>query len=224
MLVFPTHRFCFVGHEADIERRTLSGGTSISGGEDVIATDGGGFVFCEFREAYLDDPEIALEWRGIGAAGDDGATPMIVFLGDVRHQLVGNVFAPDQAAEQEESYPDTTDNVVISTAAALRATSLSLTIKSLPTPPRAGMWLSIDHPALRWRAYRIASVEHFGGGAAVSIRPPLREAVAAGTRVEWANPRCVMRQDGGMRSPTSWGYAEGSVRFVEHFPGPEGYE
>lgn len=224
MIVFPTQRFCFERHDADIERRSISGGVAISGDEDVIQTDGGGRLFCEFENAFLDDPDVALDWRGISAAGDGGATPMIVPFGDIRHQLVGNIFAPDGPGDKESDYPPTSDNVTVSTAAPLRATTIDLKVSYLPGPVRKGMWLSIDHPIMRWRAYRIAAVlADDGRWVTVQVRPPLREAVAMDTPVEWANPRCVMRIDGEMRSPTTLGYAEGSVRFVEHFPGPEGY-
>lgn len=226
MLVFPTPRFCFEGHEADIERRTVSGGTSLIGEEDLLATDGGGRIFCEFSSPYLDDPDIALDWRGMSAASDGGATPMIVLFGDVRHQGVDSAFAPDEGGDTEDAYPPTPDNVTVADDADLRATELALTITYLPGPVRNGMWLSIDHPVMRWRAYRIAKVlSRDGANVSVSVRPPLREAVDAGTRVEWANPRCVMRSDGDMRSPTTFGFAEApAIRFVEHFPGTEGYE
>jgi hypothetical protein len=109
--------------------------------------------------------------------------------------------------------------------AALRATLLVLTLTHHSAPIRKGMWLSIDHPVVRWRAYRVAEVvSQNGADLTVRIRPPLREAATPATPVELANPRCVMRIDGDMRSPTSFGFAEGSVRFVEHFPGVEGYE
>lgn len=224
MLVFPTQRFCFAGHEADIERRTVSGGQALSGDEDTIQTDGGGRVFCEFAEAYLDDPEVALDWRGFSAASDGGQTPMIVPLGDIRHQLVGNIYAPQGDGDSEDDYPPTNENVTVAADAPLRGTLLNLTVRYLPAPVRKGMWLSIDHPLMRWRSYRISEVVSRSGQAvSVRIRAPLREAVAADTPVEWANPRCVMRVEGEMRSPTNFGFAEGSVRFVEHFPGPEGY-
>lgn len=225
MLVFPTHRFDFEDHEADIDRRVISGGTSVSGEEDLIATDGGGRVYCEFTEAYLDDPDIALEFRGLSTAGDGGATPMIVFFGDIRHQLVGDIFIPDDANDAEADYPATDPTNFVSADVALRATLLVLTLTHHASPIRKGQWLSIDHPVMRWRAYRIAEVvSQDGEDVTVRVRPPLREAVTANTPVEFANVRCVMRIDGEMRSPTSFGFAEGSVRFVEHFPGPEGYE
>jgi concanavalin A-like lectin/glucanase superfamily protein len=60
-----------------------------------------------------------------------------------------------------------------------------------------------------------------GGIATVTIRPPLREATDAGTRVEFDNPACVMR----LAEPDAMDlvldrriYGQANVKFVEDFP------
>lgn len=229
MKLFPTCLFAPEGQEADIEKRVVSGGTALSGEEDVIETDGGGRVFVEFTDLYLDDPEVALAYRALSALSDGGATPFIVPLCDARHQPTNGLLtvphSDGSTFSDETEYEQADSEASLSADAALRATTLVLDIAGLPRALLGGEWLSIDHLVHRHRAYRIAEiVEQSATSATVKIRPPLREAATAGTDVNFADPLCVMRVDGDMRSPTVMGYAVGDrVRFVEHFPGDEGY-
>lgn len=228
MKVFPTRLFSFEGHEADIDRRTISGGTAISGSEDVIVTDGGGRVFAEFSTAYLDDPTVAKAWRAISALLDGGATAIIVPFGDFRHQptlgAIETTHSDGTPFDDASFYWQSDTKVTLAASADLRATTLKLDITELPSALVGGEWLTIVHTTYRERAYRIAEiVEQDKVSATVKIRPPLREATASGVEVDLQNARCVMRLDGEMRSPTSFGFADGSVRFVEHFPGEDGY-
>lgn len=219
MKVFPTYRFAPNDAEADIELRTVSGGTSLAGDETLIATDGGGRVFLEIGDSYLDDEDLALAWRAISALSDGGATPFIVPLCDARHQMLGDVDIPPGGLPwwEESDFLTVDPHATLSAAAALRATTLAIDATMLPGDIRPGMWLSIDHVAMRHRAYRVADVN----GSNVTIRPPLREAAEVGTPVEFFDPKCVMRVDGDMRSPTSFGYAApGGVRFVEFAGAP----
>lgn len=226
MKVFPTCLFAPNEFQADLERRTVSGGESLSGDEDLIATDGGGRVFVEMGDLYLDEPAIAQAFRALDAYCDGGARAVIVPFCDGRHQPTqGFVTVPHSdgttfSDETEYSQGDASGEVAGD--AALRATVIELSGLVMQRALIGGEWLSIDHPTMRWRAYRIAEItaqDIEAGTAKVSIRPPLREAVTAGEFVDFARPRCVMRPDGGLLSPTSMGYASGSARFVEDFSG-----
>lgn len=223
MRVFPTARFFFQGHSAELERRTISGGQALSGSEDLIAADGGGRWVAEFNEAYLDNPAIAVAMRALDALSDGGATPLIVPFADARHQLMGNVTVPIGGLPwwEEADFADSEPHSLLLNAAPLRATQITVSVNSLPGPVRAGITLSLDHATMRHRAYRIAEVLSDNGAQAVlSIRPPLREATLGGMSVEILDPKCVMRVEGGMPTPATMGFAEGSVRFVEDFSGP----
>jgi hypothetical protein len=60
-----------------------------------------------------------------------------------------------------------------------------------------------------------------GGFPTVTIRPPLREATAVGTRVEFDYPKCIMRlasPDAMDLSLTRRLYGQATVKFVEDFP------
>ncbi len=215
MRVFPTSRFFFDGIEADIERRTLSGGTSIAGEEDVIEVDGGGRVYAQFTDPYLDDPEAFNAMRAIVGLGE--VEPWIVPLGDARHQMFGDVTVPPNGfpwwQESDFAYPDA--EATATADASLGAATLQIDGSGLTGPIRWGIWFSIDHPTLRHRAYRVVEID----GDEVTFRPPLREAVASGATIEFRDPKCTMRLDTRPALPTSMGYgASDQVRFVE-FPG-----
>lgn len=221
MRVFPTYAFAFSDMEADIERRTISGGVALSGSEDIVGADGGGRVFAAFGDPYLDEPEMALAWKACADTLQGGVNPVIVPLGDLRHQFNRDIRVPTSLPWWTEAEYATGDSgVALSANAALRATTLDLALSFIPAPLRAGMWLSIDHATLRHRAYRIKEVVSQSGTAAqINLSHPLREATLSGVAVEFHDPRCVMRLDGEMRSPSNFGFATGSqVRFVEHFP------
>ena len=224
---FPTCLFSPDDQEADIERRTISGGESLSGDENLIATDGGGRVFYEIGNPYLDDIDTALAWRALSAYQDGGARPVIVPFCDARHQPSNgftHVLHSDQTTFSDETpYVQGSASGEVAADAPLRATVLEIKALVLARTLLGGEWLSIDHPTMRWRAYRIAEIleqDLDAGTAKVSVRPPLREDVKVGEAIDFTDPRCVMRLDGDMRSPSNMGYAAGnSVRFVEDLTG-----
>ena len=221
MLVFPTYLFDFAGAEVDIERRRVSGGEALSGDETTILTDGGGRVFAEYAEPHLDPREHALAWRALSDHLAD--QPIIVPLGDVRHQMVREVHVPPGGLPwwTEAEYIAGQETHASSAEAAFRATQIDIAIIYHEVPLRPGMWFSIRHAAWCHRAYRIKQViSQTSAAATVTFNPPLREAVPSGTRIELADPLCTMRLDGVMRSPADMGFAEGSgCRLVEDFRG-----
>jgi len=223
--VFSPCIFSPDGIEADREQKVISGGTSLSGADDTIATDGGGRWFAQFSEPYLDEPVIAKTWRAL-SAHLSGARPIIVRLCDARHQPAGGfVEVPHSDGtplSDDTLYVSGETDVRAATDAPLRATTLAVDVVSLPEDLTGGERFSIQHPTMLDRAYEISDIDVDAG--TITFEPPLREAVSAGTPINFEDPRCVMRIDGAMSSPTRMGFAESpGVRFVEHFPGPGGY-
>lgn len=223
MKVFPTCLFAPNGTDAYIERRTISGGVAIDGDETTIATDGGGRIALEMSDFYLDEPEVAVAWDAIDAYMDGGVRPMIVPLCDARHQpayfLDGVPHSDGSPFSDESLYQSAGTDVTLAADADLRATILTIDIALLNGNPMG--WFAIDHATWRWRCYKVAEIlAQTETTATISIRPPLREATPAGTALDFADPRCVMRLVGEMRAPRSMGYAEGApLRFVEDFTG-----
>lgn len=223
MKVFPTCLFAPNGTEAYIERRTISGGTALSGAETLIGTDGGGRVAAEFEDFDLDDPETAIAWDAIDAYMDGGLRAMIVPLCDAVHQpafsYAGTPHSDGTPFSDETLYQTPGTDVTLAADAALRATVIQIDIAALNGNPLG--WFSIDHENWRHRCYKVAEIlAQTETTATISIRPPLREATVAGTPLDFASPRCVMRIDGEMRAPRNMGFAEGQpIRFVEDMTG-----
>ena len=69
----------------------------------------------------------------------------------------------------------------------MRATTLSLTM--IVGALEGGERFSIDHATKGKRLYTISRVD----GDDITIRPPLREAVASGTDLDFTQPGCVCR-------------------------------
>lgn len=212
--IFPTRLFGFLETEYDIERQTLKGGTALSGEQDVISTDGGGRVFAELSDGSLVDRGPTLAWRALLTQLEEGVTPIVVPFCDARYTPYatggGHVPHSDKTPFADQARYFGSGFVSTVGAAALRATSLALS-PTLPRPLIGGEWFSIEHPTKGWRAYRIASVD----GATVTFRPPLREAVPNDAAVEFAEPKCLMVQDGRASSRKQGHLTPAAIRFVE---------
>lgn len=73
-------------------------------------------------------------------------------------------------------------------AADLRATTLTIAMED-GAELEGGEHFSISHTSAGRRLYRVGRVERD----AISFRPPLREAIAAGCALDFAQPSCLMR-------------------------------
>lgn len=109
----------------------------------------------------------------------------------------------------------------VTTAAALRATTVELTATAGAI--KRGSVFSIAHGTKGKRAYQVRTIlSDVAGVYSVKILPPLREAVADDTAVNFATPANLMRLD----DPTGDAWptiqpdlsARVSLRFVEAFP------
>lgn len=130
-----------------------------------------------------------------------GGRPILVRPCDCRQAplAAGASFTASEpsAGAPFDDVTETDDILATAGAAALRAVSLTLAMVSGYRALIGGEQFSIDHATWGRRMYRIGKVT--GGTAAapiVSIRPPLREAISAGTAVDFNRPGCVMRLDG----------------------------
>jgi hypothetical protein len=115
--------------------------------------------------------------------------------------------------------PDGFVSAALSGAHALNAGTLSFSF-SAGEALSGGEWLAINHAVKGWRAYRIWEIDVLGATYTVAIQPPLREATADLTAVDFANPRVVARLAEGSSLPWRLSGAwrgEFSVEFVERF-------
>lgn len=219
---FPTCLFSFATREIAIRQNIISGGMALDGTDTVIATDGGGRWVAQYGNAPLNRREKVMAWRAARAILDGGTVPIIFPVCDARHQpVLGSRGVPhsDGSPFSDESlYSGGGGTVHAAADAPLRSTSMTLAIETLGKPLIGGERFSIDHPTWRHRMYEIKTID----GEQITFRPPLREAVAAGTEINFSDPRCVMRlaAESDMAAPLNGPRtATGSITLVEDFTG-----
>jgi hypothetical protein len=220
MIHFHPCQFDFQDQDIRREGLTSSGGTSLSGYEDVIRTDGGGFVIAEFTNGETWERQDTLAWRALTDAMDGGAVAVVVHFCDRLHQPVGDRVAvphsDDTSFSDDTLYVSSGASASALAPAALRATSLRMTIIS-ELPLLAGEWFTIVHPNWGERAYRVINID----GDTIQFRPPLREAITSGTPLDFDDPRCRMRLSGAPGNPTNMGrFQTVTARFVEDMRTP----
>jgi hypothetical protein len=220
MIHFHPCQFGFKDKDIRREGLTSSGGTSLSGYEDVIRTDGGGFVVAEFSNGGTRARQDTLAIRAILDAMDGGAVAVVVHFCDRLHQPVGDrVTVPhsdDTPFSDDTLYVSSGASASAVAPAALRATSLRMTIVS-ELPLLAGELFTIVHPNWGERAYRVINID----GDTIQFRPPLREAINAGTALDFDDPRCRMRLSGTPNNATNMGRFQAvTARFVEDMRTP----
>lgn len=194
-----------------------AGGGSLSGTVQTVATSGGGLWVWEF-EVSLGTPEKIKTWRALEALLDSGATQFVLPMCDKR-------FAPVQPTETDHSdgmgFSDGAAYVGVSTIvttreAPLRATTLYLAAATAGI--EAGQHFTVEHATKGVRLYRVAGVAD--DGLSMTIRPPLREAIASGEPLDFASPRCTMNlrnPDGFAASLRMNRYGRGNASFSEAF-------
>ncbi len=216
---FHPDQFHFDDQDIRREGLTTSGGPSLSGIEEPISTDGGGKWVADFANGEPLDRAGTLAWRAITEGMDGGATAVIVYFCDRLHQPVGDaVTVPhsDDTPFDDDSEYSSGGATATAAAAALRATTLTISIAS-EKPLIGGEMFSIEHATWGWRVYRIISID----GATIQFRPPLREAIAADTPLEFDSPRCQMLLAGATSNPLNMGrFTSCSIRFVEDMRKP----
>jgi hypothetical protein len=185
---------------------TITPGQTSAGAFPVARMDGGGLWVAELGNVVLSTADHIRTWRAIAAAADGGAEPIIVpscdkltfpaplvdgepvySWGDIPHSD-GTLFSDGSGyylpVVEAEAASDAT----------LRATTMDITM-TVGGELRGGEVFSIEHPTMGWRRYEIASVDEDGD--TITFRPPLREAVSAGTALEFDQPKCLMRLASG---------------------------
>lgn len=209
---FRTVNIRRVGHVVD-------GGTSLSGLTDEQEIDGGGYFQGDFSNGSTNTKTAGNAWRVLSDA-DAGEPFNVVLCAERRFQPVGpSILVPhsdDTSFDDDSEYVSGGADYATTADAALRATSLSMSGTS-EKPIIGGELFSIQHPTWGWRVYRIRSVD----GANISFRPPLREAVPAGTQLEFDTPRCQMVVQGTPDNTTDTGRSTTcAISFVEDMRPP----
>jgi hypothetical protein len=217
--VFFPCRFNFDNQDIRRVGSVASGGTSLSDIDDPIETDGGGFWQADFSDGETIERDDTLAWRAINAAMDNGASAVIVEFCDRLHQPVGGEMGVAGSLDQfgdGRDYGEPGAFARSGSASPLRATSLTLAIAS-ERPLIGGERFTIVHPNWGERAYEVVTVN----GNAITFRPPLREAIAHGTPLDFDNPRCKMRRISAASNALNIGrYGQCSISFAEDMRKP----
>lgn len=186
------HLCIFQFRDLDLRRvgQITDGGTSLSGISDPIASDGGGYWRLDATNGSTRTREGGLAWRAVGDLLDGGATAVDVLLCD---RFFSPADAPalvphsDTAPLSDGTLYQSSGAAYTAAAAPLRSTRLAIA-GIAQRPLIGGETFSITHPRWGNRAYRIIGID----GDTITIRPPLREAIEAGTELDFDTPRCRM--------------------------------
>lgn len=217
---WPIERLRAQNISVDLAPRTLAGPSSVSGVTQVVSSDAGifkitlGSIIVKSRAEVLAFRAIAnlLEGR-LGqilipicrqyqpvpaAAVADG------LYDDVPHD-------DDTLFDDDTGYVGTVIDVVAAAPAAVRAVSMTVTV-NYAGDIEPGQHFSLGNG----RLYRVRTFDADTG--AMTFRPPLREAVAAGDRLEFDNPvlLCRLASDTEMNLELSLRrFGSPTVNFVE---------
>jgi hypothetical protein len=220
MFIWPANLFNPTEIGARIVESVISGGTSLAGEEDVIATDGGGRWELTFGGITLNTPAKIKAWEAWEGHLARGATDVLVPMISLGHANrpshglmsmgVSKLVTDDPVFPTVAYYSSPQIVARVASSALLRATTLFITIDK-GAPLVGGEKFSING-----RPHRV--IRPVGGGAFL-IEPPLREAVSSDTPIifDWPLAKC-RSAPGESWSPTlRYGrFGDASIRFLEN--------
>ncbi|MBW8639002.1 hypothetical protein K1W69_17530 [Hoeflea sp. WL0058] len=207
--------------------RSLSGGASISGRTQVVASDAGVWV-ATLSSIPVTDRDEVLAWRAIEAYCDGRLNAIDVPLPDYEQAYAPfgadlsyeALFAPVSHGDGSyfsdgSGYVSSVIDVTAGGDLALGATSMTAVVTYAPRL-QPGQVFSFDHTNKGPRWYQVKSWDT--ETSAMTFRPPLREAVTSGATLNFDRPTCRMRlrSDDAMRldlRQPAWGNP--SVEFIE---------
>lgn len=170
---------------------TINGGVTVEGASPVARTDGGGLWVGE-QEILVHGRDAIKAVRAIEACLDAGIGKMVVWSCE-KPFAPGDLSLPDvphsdgTAFGDGSQYASAPAGATVAVSAPKRATVL--TIAMIAGVIQGGENFSITHPTKGTRRYRVARVE----GDEITIRPPLREAVAVGEEINFLRVGCVCK-------------------------------
>lgn len=190
----------------DIAGQAIEGGRSMSGVTQAINYSGGGYVVVNYGGINLVDRAQHLYWNSLAGILNGGVTRMFVPLWT------------DKLLDPTKDY---TTNSAVAAAAAVFATTISITPPAA-YDPEPGLWFSINHGGtVDHRAYRVVTAVDAGASWTLTIRPPLRAAITTADTCRFHRPLCSMRLAAGQSLPWSWtapgAWGAGELPLVEHF-------
>lgn len=225
MFIFPAHLFNPANVRAGVIATVISGGTSLSGDETVIQTDGGGRWAIEYSGIDLDDPELERLWNAWVSYLRGGARAVLVPLLSVRtapRPFAGEAeIDPSDLAWDDYTFPNyvrfAAPHVVASVVSHNIAAPALIEIEiEQGSRIRGGEKFSIAN-----RGYIIERVTARDGQKATCvISPPRRIVSPLGTPVnfDWPVVQCRLQLGQNLIPDMEMGlYSDVSISFVEDF-------
>lgn len=153
------------GWQWELGARTVSGGRSLSGLMQTARQDGGGMWQATLSDVQVSTADEVRAWRAVSARLDSGATPICLEARDAKFapwpgssvDQLESTNSDDSTCSDDTSYVQDLISAELKTAAALRATSLTLILENAAAL-RGGEFFSIQHDTFSHRLYRIGSV------------------------------------------------------------------
>ena len=220
----------------DVLGSSVDGGRNGLGESISMETTGGGMLTAAYEDCKIKDQEQYEYITMLGARmngsyrcinvpiATDWFGPFPKFKGISKPILTGIPHSDGSLFTDTSGYSQATVYGEATEGAALNAGVLNLQLFGAARALRHSDWFSIYHPTKGWRAYRYWSVldksEAENPVYRLAITPPLREAVVAGTRVEFARPLFVAKFPSGFTLPLvveAFFVTQQSIRFVEAF-------
>ncbi|NTG48571.1 hypothetical protein G6M04_14355 [Agrobacterium rhizogenes] len=220
----------------DVIGNSIDGGTNSTGESISIEIGGGGRVTATYERCVLqgDDTERheVINWLGARMNGgfrfanvpiiNDGIGPFPIMSGKRRPFVAAVPKANGTLFDVGTTYSEATVYAVITANAVVGAGVIQMQVFGAERPLRWSDWFSIYHPTKGWRAYRYWEVQSVSADAnpiyTLAIGPALREAITVGTKVELAQPQCVMKFPKGFTLPwdyEAWYQSRPTLQFTE---------
>ncbi|ARM12136.1 UNVERIFIED_ORG: hypothetical protein GGE63_004092 [Rhizobium esperanzae] len=210
----------------DVDGNAIGGGRNGNGQESTMEMSGGGFLTATYGGCFVQAPEeheyvtwLAARLNGSFRFVDvplktDWQGPFPTF-GRWPQPIIGGIPHSDGSHFSDTSgYSQATVWGSVIQDAGLGAGQLQIRVYSASRRLRWSDWFSIYHASVKgWRAYRywdVISISEEGSETiegtvypvrdyTLAIGPALREAVVAGTRIEFARPRFAARLSMGTK-------------------------
>lgn len=221
----------------DVLGSSIDGGRNGAGEGLEIEMSGGGMLASTYEDCKIQEKQHFEYVNWLGARFNGGFrflnVPIITdwfgpfpSVGKIPTPSVSGIPHSDTALFSDGSgYSQSTVWGEITQAAALNAGIIKMRVYGLARPLRWSDWFSIYHTGGKgWRAYRYWDVLSVTAGTnpvyTLAISPPLREAVAVGTRVEFARPRFAAKFKSGFTLPSvseAFFVTQQTIQFSEAF-------
>lgn len=201
--LWPIRLLCPQSISLDLHPRTYSGGASQSGRTQISVSDAG-YWTVQMAGFPVYDRDRVNCWRAIENLLEGRLNTVDIELYNYEYQFsahgsdvepsdfleVSVTHSDDATFSDGSGYASGLVEVELDASAIVRATSITLDITYAPRI-EPGQIFSIEGDSKGPRFYKVRTFD--ADTNEMTFRPPLREAVSAGARVEFDRPRCRMR-------------------------------